>query len=85
MNLSERGIERIIYWETGGRAEYDQHPEWPGVESGVTIGIGWGKHRQRRRVEHGRRICQPRLSLRLLQSLAEKAKTLKRFCHMSGI
>ena len=41
MNLSERGIERIIYWETGGRAEYDQHPEWPGVESGVTIGIGW--------------------------------------------
>lgn len=41
MNLSERGIDAIINWETGGRAEYNPHPEWPGEESGVTIGIGW--------------------------------------------
>lgn len=41
MNLSERGIERIIYWETGGRTEYGPHPEWPGEASGITIGIGY--------------------------------------------
>jgi hypothetical protein len=41
MNLSTRGIEKIIDWETGGRAEYNPQPEWPGESSGVTIGIGW--------------------------------------------
>lgn len=41
MNLSEHGIERIIHWETGGESYYDRHPEWPGGESGITIGVGW--------------------------------------------
>jgi len=41
MNLSARGIEQIIDWETGGRNEYNPQPEWPGESSGVTIGIGW--------------------------------------------
>jgi hypothetical protein len=41
MNLSEHGIERIIQWETGGESYYDRHPEWPGGESGITIGVGW--------------------------------------------
>ena len=41
MNLSQRGIKSIIAWETGGQAEYDPQPEWPGESSGVTIGIGW--------------------------------------------
>jgi hypothetical protein len=41
MNLSPRGIKSIIAWETGGQAEYDPQPEWPGESSGVTIGIGW--------------------------------------------
>ena len=41
MNISEYGIERIIHWETGGESYYDRHPEWPGVESGITIGVGW--------------------------------------------
>jgi hypothetical protein len=41
MNLSARGIEAIIRWETGGESYYDPQPEWPGESSGVTIGIGW--------------------------------------------
>lgn len=41
MNLSDYGIEKIIGWETGGKSYYDPRPEWPGVESGVTIGVGW--------------------------------------------
>jgi len=41
MNLSARGIKSIIGWETGGEHEYDPQPEWPGENSGVTIGIGW--------------------------------------------
>ena len=41
MNLSARGIEAIIRWETGGEAYYEPQPEWPGESSGVTIGIGW--------------------------------------------
>jgi hypothetical protein len=41
MNLSKRGIEAIIRWETGGESYYDAQPEWPGESSGVTIGIGW--------------------------------------------
>jgi hypothetical protein len=41
MNLSARGIEAIIRWETGGESYYDPNPEWPGGESGITIGVGW--------------------------------------------
>jgi len=41
MNLSEKGIQRIINWETGGESYYDRHPEWPGEASGITIGVGW--------------------------------------------
>lgn len=41
MNLSDKGIQRIINWETGGESYYDKHPEWPGEESGITIGVGW--------------------------------------------
>lgn len=41
MNLSTKGIQAIIKWETGGESYYDKNPEWPGGESGVTIGVGW--------------------------------------------
>ena len=41
MNLSEKGIQRIINWETGGESYYDRNPEWPGEASGITIGVGW--------------------------------------------
>jgi hypothetical protein len=41
MNLSTRGIKSIIGWETGGESYYDKNPEWPGEQSGVTIGVGW--------------------------------------------
>ena len=41
MNLSDKGIQRIINWETGGESYYDRHPEWPGEQSGITIGVGW--------------------------------------------
>jgi hypothetical protein len=41
MNLSPRGIKSIITWETGGEKYYDRNPEWPGEQSGITIGVGW--------------------------------------------
>jgi hypothetical protein len=41
MNLTTKGIQAIINWETGGESYYDPQPEWPGESSGVTIGIGW--------------------------------------------
>lgn len=41
MNLSEYGIQKIIGWETGGERYYDRNPEWPGEQSGITIGVGW--------------------------------------------
>jgi hypothetical protein len=41
MNLSKRGLDAIINWETGGEKYYDKHPEWPGEQSGITIGVGW--------------------------------------------
>ena len=41
MNLSPRGIKAIITWETGGEKYYDRNPEWPGEQSGITIGVGW--------------------------------------------
>lgn len=39
--LTEAGRDLILEFETGGRGGYDQHPEWPGGASGVTIGIGY--------------------------------------------
>jgi hypothetical protein len=44
MNLSEKGLKFIVDQETGGKAYYEKclkKPTWPGVESGVTIGVGW--------------------------------------------
>ena len=44
MNLSAKGLEFIVNQETGGRAYYEKklkRPSWPGVKSGVTIGVGW--------------------------------------------
>lgn len=41
MNLSDLAIKSIIGWECGGEAEYNRHPEWPGEQSGTTIGIGY--------------------------------------------
>jgi hypothetical protein len=40
-NLSTKGIQAIINWETGGESYYDKNPEWPGEQSGITIGVGW--------------------------------------------
>lgn len=41
MNISDLAIKSIIGWECGGKAEYNNAPEWPGESSGVTIGIGY--------------------------------------------
>jgi hypothetical protein len=41
MNLSTKGIQAIITWETGGESYYKIHPIWPRENSGVTIGVGW--------------------------------------------
>ena len=41
MNISDLAIKSIIGWECGGEAEYNNAPEWPGEQSGVTIGIGY--------------------------------------------
>jgi hypothetical protein len=41
MNISDLGIKSIIGWECDGEAGYNQAPEWPGEQSGVTIGIGY--------------------------------------------
>jgi hypothetical protein len=40
-NLSTKGIQAIINWETSGEEYYKKNPIWPGGESGVTIGVGW--------------------------------------------
>lgn len=40
-NLSTKGIQAIINWETSGEECYKKNPIWPGGESGVTIGVGW--------------------------------------------
>lgn len=39
--LSTGGRSLVLEFETGGRAGYDPHPEWPGGASGVTVGIGY--------------------------------------------
>jgi GH24 family phage-related lysozyme (muramidase) len=41
MNISDLGIKSIIGWECDGEAGYNHSPEWPGEQSGVTIGIGY--------------------------------------------
>lgn len=41
MNLTREGLDFIIEQETGGRDEYNRHPEWPGEASGITIGVGY--------------------------------------------
>jgi GH24 family phage-related lysozyme (muramidase) len=40
-NLSTKGIQAIINWETSGEEYYKKNPIWPSGESGVTIGVGW--------------------------------------------
>lgn len=42
--LSDRAVDMIIRYETGGKAYYVKklvRPTWPGGDSGVTIGIGY--------------------------------------------
>lgn len=39
--LTDEGRALIYEFETGGRAGYNPHPEWPEAASGVTIGIGY--------------------------------------------
>lgn len=39
--LTADGRALILEFETGGKAGYNRHPEWPGFASGVTIGIGY--------------------------------------------
>jgi len=41
MNLNNKGIKFIIEQETGGENEYNKHPEWPGEQSGITVGVGY--------------------------------------------
>ena len=43
-HASRRSIEALINFETGGQERYENlfaRPTWPGVQSGVTIGIGF--------------------------------------------
>ncbi len=42
--ISPQARELVVIQEIGSRAAYDRkykHPEWPGAQSGVTIGIGY--------------------------------------------
>jgi GH24 family phage-related lysozyme (muramidase) len=42
--ISQEACDLVVYYEVGGRAAYDKRfrrPEWPGAQSGVTIGIGY--------------------------------------------
>lgn len=41
MNLNNEGLQFIIDQETGGESEYNKHPEWPGEQSGITVGVGY--------------------------------------------
>jgi hypothetical protein len=45
LNISQAGIDLIVNEETGGQAYFyhsgENHPDWPGGQSGVTIGIGY--------------------------------------------
>jgi hypothetical protein len=46
-NLSTKGIQALINWETSGEEYYKKNPIWPGEQSGVTIGVGWIWDRRR--------------------------------------
>lgn len=50
--LTPEGKELIFDFETGGEAEYNRwpHPEYPGGASGVTWGIGYDAHQNRRAI-----------------------------------
>lgn len=39
--LTPEGVNLIVEFETGGKSEYNPHPEWPGYRSGITWGIGY--------------------------------------------
>jgi len=39
--FSQKGFNLIVDSETGGKSDYDTHPEWPGGQSGTTIAIGY--------------------------------------------
>ncbi len=45
MTLSPKGLQLLLDYEVGGGEAYYRkflsRPTWPGVQSGVTIGIGW--------------------------------------------
>lgn len=41
LSLSPAAHDLIVEFEVGGRSGYNQHPEWPGIGSGVTFGIGY--------------------------------------------
>ena len=44
MNISAKGLAFIVDKETGGKGYYEKflkHPTWPGLQSGVTIGVGY--------------------------------------------
>lgn len=44
MQISQKAFDLIVNEETGGQAYYEkseQHPDWPGGMSGVTIGCGY--------------------------------------------
>jgi GH24 family phage-related lysozyme (muramidase) len=42
--ISKEAVDLIVYYETGGHQDYNQlliHPTWPGLSSGVTVGVGY--------------------------------------------
>jgi len=42
--ISQAAIDLIVNAETGGKSEYEKlliHPDWPGAQSGVTVGVGY--------------------------------------------
>jgi hypothetical protein len=44
MRSSRAAVDQIVSFEVGSKALYEkkyQRPEWPGVQSGITVGIGY--------------------------------------------
>lgn len=44
MRISQDAFDKIVEWEVGSKAQYERryrHPERPGGQSGITIGIGY--------------------------------------------
>lgn len=39
--ISKAAFDLIVEFEVGGKADYNERPEWPEGDSGVTIGIGY--------------------------------------------